>query len=313
MITNIFKRVSIESIVASFFLVYLAFFFNLKISNPQLSFKFLLEKSLFLTTAMMIFNLIIAYNEHRKLNIRFGSQYLISLPVCIFFLYLDGGVDIQKILIGALILFSLNIFSRDFNKSSILKSIFSLGIIYTIMSFVNINLSVFFFSIIFLLKYITDFKKSIISLILSVAVTLQLLLMFTYLITGDFFYHKPEFMSLNISTANNFTENEFIWIILIVITFLIAFFYNKKSELKFSSQNKMLNIFMIFWLIITVLFRFFNLYSGEGKWSMSLIPAAYFIGIWIKEIKKDFWRDILVCSLIIIAVSSKFYFTHTSS
>tara|TARA_X000001036_G_scaffold295634_1_gene274814 strand:+ start:1471 stop:2400 length:930 start_codon:yes stop_codon:yes gene_type:complete len=309
MITNIFKRVSIESIVASFFLVYLAFFFNLNISNPQLSFKLLLEKSLLLTTAMMIFNLVIAYNEFKKLNIRFGSQYLISLPICIFFLYLEGGADLQKILIGILILFSLNIFSRDFNNSSILKSIFSLGIIYTIMSFVNINLSVFFFLIIFLFRYIPDIKKTIIALALSILVTLQLLFLITYLITGDFFYHKPEFMSANISPANNFNENEFIWVILIVIAFLISFFYNKKSELKFSSQNKMLNIFMIFWLIITVLFRYFNLYSGEGKWSMSLIPAAYFIGIWIKRVKKDYQRDILVFSLIFVAITSKIYFS----
>ncbi len=309
MITNIFKRVSIESIVASFFLVYLAFFFNLNISNPQLSFKLLLVRSLFLTTAMMIFNLIIAYNEFRKLNIRFGSQYLISLPICIFFLHLDGGVDFQKILIGILILLSLNIFSRDFNNSSILKSIFSLGITYTIMSFVNINLSLFFFLIIFLLRYITDIKKAIITLALSILVTLQLLFLITYLLTGEFFYHKPEFMSGNISPANNFTENEFIWIILIVIAFLIAFFYKKKSELKFSSQNKMLNIFMIYWLIITVLFRYFYLYSGEGKWSMSLIPAAYFIGIWIKRVKKDSQRDILVFSLIFIAITSKIYFS----
>ena len=309
MITNIFKRVSIESIVASFFLVYLAFFFNLNISNPQLSFKLLLVRSLFLTTAMMIFNLIIAYNEYRKLNIRFGSQYLISLPICIFFLHLDGGVDFQKILIGILILLSLNIFSRDFNNSSILKSIFSLGITYTIMSFVNINLSLFFFLIIFLLRYIPDIKKAIITLALSILVTLQLLFLITYLLTGEFFYHKPEFMSGNISPANNFTENEFIWIILIVIAFLIAFFYKKKSELKFSSQNKMLNIFMIYWLIITVLFRYFYLYSGEGKWSMSLIPAAYFIGIWIKRVKKDSQRDILVFSLIFIAITSKIYFS----
>ena len=309
MITNIFKRVSIESIVASFFLVYLAFLFNLKIAEPQSSFKLLLEKSLILTAAMMIFILIIAYNEHRKLNIRFGSQYLISLPICIFFLYFDGGVDLQKILIGILILFSLNIYSRDFNNSSILKSIFSLGIIYTIMSFVNINLSVFFFSIIFLLRYIPDIKKAIITLALSILATLQLLFLITYLITGDFFYHKPEFMSENISTANNYTGNELIWIILIVTAFLIAVFYNKKRELKFSSQNKMLNTFMIFWLIITVLFRYFNLYSGEGKWSLSLIPAAYFIGIWIMQVKKDYQRDILVFSLIFIAITSKIYFS----
>jgi hypothetical protein len=75
----------------------------------------------------------------------------------------------------------------------------------------------------------------------------------------------------------------------------------------------MLNIFMIFWLIITVLFRYFNLYSGEGKWSMSLIPVAYFIGIWIKGIKKDFLRDMLVFSLILIAITSKIYFSQTSS
>ena len=309
MITNIFKRVSIESIVASFFLVYLAFLFNLKIAEPQSSFKLLLEKSLILTAAMMIFILIIAYNEHRKLNIRFGSQYLISLPICIFFLYFDGGVDLQKILIGILILFSLNIHSRDFNNSSILKSIFSLGIIYTIVSFVNINMSVFFFSIIFLLRYIPDIKKAIITLALSILATLQLLFLITYLITGDFFYHKPEFMSENISTANNYTGNELIWIILIVTAFLIAVFYNKKRELKFSSQNKMLNTFMIFWLIITVLFRYFNLYSGEGKWAMSLIPAAYFIGVLIIQVKKDYQRDILVFSLIFIAITSKIYFS----
>ena len=71
----------------------------------------------------------------------------------------------------------------------------------------------------------------------------------------------------------------------------------------------MLNIFMIFWLIITVLFRYFNLYSGEGKWSMSLIPAAYFIGILIKQVKKDYQRDILVFSLIFIAITSKIYFS----
>jgi predicted branched-subunit amino acid permease len=71
----------------------------------------------------------------------------------------------------------------------------------------------------------------------------------------------------------------------------------------------MLNIFMIFWLIITVLFRYFNLYSGEGKWSMSLIPTAYFIGIWIKRAKEDYQRDILVFSLIFVAITSKIYFS----
>ncbi len=313
MITNIFKRVSIKSIIASFFLTYLAFIFDLEISNPEINLRSLLEKSLILTIVIMIFNLIIAFNEHKKLNIRLGSEYLISLPICIFLFHHDAGTDYQKILIGVMILISLNIFSRDFNNLSILKSIFSLGITFTIMSFVNINLSLFFFSIFFLLKYITDFKKSIISLILSVGVTLQLLLMFTYLITGKFFYQKPEYLAESISATNFFPENEFIWITVLFISFLIAIFQKKKNKLNFTPQNKMLNSFMIFWLVVSVLFRYFNLYSGEGKWSLSLIPTAYFIGIWIKEIKKDFWRDILVCSLIIIAVSSKFYFTHTSS
>jgi len=313
MITNIFKRVSIKSISASFFLTFLAFFFDLNIYNPEITLRYLLEKSLILTITIMVFNLIIAFNEYRKLNIRFGSQYLISLPICIFLFYHDAGTDYQKILVGIMILLSLNIFSRDFNKFSIFRSIFSLGIIFTIISFFNINLSLFFFSIILLLKYITDFKKSIISLTLSVAVTLHLLLIFTYLKTGKFFYQNPEFLSESISVANFFPKNEFIWITIIFIAFLIAIFQKKNNKLDFTPQNKMLNSFMIFWLAVSVLFRYFNLYSGEGRWSLSLMPTAYFIGIWIKEIKKDFWRDILVCSLIIIAVSSKFYFTQTSS
>ena len=152
MITNIFKRVSIKSIVTSFFLTYLAFFFDLNISNPEINLRLLIEKSLILTIAIMIFNLIIAYNELKKLNIRLGSEYLISLPICIFLFYHDAGTDYQKVLMGIMILLSLNIYSRDFTKSSIPRSIFSLGIIFTIMSFVNINLSLFFFLIIFSLK-----------------------------------------------------------------------------------------------------------------------------------------------------------------
>ncbi len=313
MITNIFKRVSIKSIITSFFLTYLAFFFDLNISNPEINLRLLIEKSLILTIAIMIFNLIIAYNELKKLNIRLGSEYLISFPICIFLFYHDAGTDYQKVLMGIMILLSLNIYSRDFTKFSIPRSIFSLGIIFTIMSFVNINLSLFFFLIIFLLKYMTNFKKAIISLILSVIVTLQLLLMVTYLKTGKFLYQKPKYFSENISTANFSSENEFIWITVIFMAFLIAIFQMKNNKVKFLPQNRMLSTFMIFWLAVSVIFRYFNLYSGEGKWSMSLIPTAYFIGILIKEIKKDFWRDILVYSLIFIAVSSKFYFTHTSS
>ncbi len=123
MITNIFKRVSLKSITASFFLTYLAFVFDLDISNPEINLISLLEKSLILTIVIMIFNLIIAFNEHKKLNIRLGSEYLISLPICIFLFHHDAGTDYQKILIGIMILISLNIFSRDFNKCRFSSSV----------------------------------------------------------------------------------------------------------------------------------------------------------------------------------------------
>lgn len=303
MITNIFKRVSIKSVIVSFFLTYLAFIFNLYVSDDQTSYKVLLEKSLLLTIVIMIFNLIIAYNEQRKLNIRFGSQYLISLPVCIFLFYYDAENDFQDFLMTTLILFSLNIFSRDFNKSSILKSIFGLGIVFTTMSFVNINLSIFFFSIIFLFRGLINKEKAYISLVCSVAVTLQFLFISTYLITGKFFYRKLEY----ISATNFFPENEFIWITIIVIAFVIGVFHKRKNKINFSPQNKILNAFMLFWLITSVFFRYLNIYPGEGRWILSLMPTAYFLGIAIKEIKKDFWKDFAVISLIFVAIISKLY------
>ena len=85
------------------------------------------------------------------------------------------------------------------------------------------------------------------------------------------------------------------------------------SIVKFSDRGKSSNanynvkIFMLFWLLISIFFRVFNLYQDSTLWLLSFIPSAYLLGIIFERFEKQINREFLFYSLSIFGIISKIF------
>jgi hypothetical protein len=64
---------------------------------------------------------------------------------------------------------------------------------------------------------------------------------------------------------------------------------------------------MFLWLVISILFRSLDLYQGNEKWILSFIPTAFFLGIRIEYVKKEWLKNGLILVLISGAILTKLY------
>ena len=76
---------------------------------------------------------------------------------------------------------------------------------------------------------------------------------------------------------------------------------------KSSNANYNVKIFMLFWLLISIVFRVFNLYQDSSLWLLSFIPSAYLLGIIFERFEKQINREFLFYSLSIFGIVSKIF------
>jgi len=308
MFTNIFKRFSIQAVVVSFFLSLSVNLFNLYWRAAGILYSEILYHSLILTLNVILFIIIIYFSEYKRLKINFGASHLLSFPICILLLYQGDGSNLngQKLIVGIFLLLAGNIFSKEFKKGYKAKDLFNLGMIFTIISFINIYLSFFFISIIFLIPQIIDKQKALISLFLGCFSSLSTLITLTYYYTGQVFYSRPEILNSNFTLENKKVFSELFWISIVIVLMVFSIVkFNDRG--KSSNANYNVKIFMLFWLFISIVFRVFNLYQDSSLWLLSFIPSAYLLGIIFERFEKQINREFLFYSLSIFGILSKIF------
>ena len=264
--------------------------------------------SLILTLNVILFIIIIYFSETKRLKINFGASHLLSFPICILLLYQGDGSNLngQKLIIGLLLLLAVNIFSKEFNQEYKAKDLFNLGMIFTIISFINFYLSLFFISITFLIPQIIEKQKAIISLFLGVFSSLSILMTLNHHITGDIFYVRPDILNSNFTYENVKEFSELFWISIVIVLMVFSIIkFNDRG--KSSNANYNVKIFMLFWLLISIVFRVFNLYQDSSLWLLSFIPSAYLLGIIFERFEKQINREFLFYSLSIFGIVSKIF------
>ena len=310
MVTKIFKRLTIRAIITGFFLTYSANFFVLFCrSSGNLYNQIFIESFIFSLNILLII-ILAAISEARRFNLKFGATHLISFPLCII-LFAEGQlINPQKLIIAFSLLFSANILSKEINKINPVKDLFLLGFIFTSISYINPNLSLFFLSIVLVIIYIPFKQKALISILLGIVAALSILITISHAFTGNIFYTQPEALGSNIFTPFEKNNSELVWISTVIIA-LIASLLMKQKKLQKRSLFDLGNSgnFMSTWLVISIIFRVFDLYEDQSKWLLSYIPTAFFIGNIFETLTKERYREILFYSLLFIGVITNLYKT----
>ena len=123
-----------------------------------------------------------------------------------------------------------------------------------------------------------------------------------------FFYTQSEFLGSHIFTPFENNNSEFVWISTVIIASIASLFMKQKKLQKrslFDLGNS--GNFMSIWLVISIIFRVFDLYEDESKWLLSYIPTAFFIGNIFETLTKERYREILFYSLLFTGVISNLY------
>ena len=303
MITKVFKRLTIRAIITGFFLTYSANFFVLFCrASGNLYNQIFIESFIFSLNILLII-ILAAISEARRFNLKFGATHLISFPLCILLFAQGHFVNPQKLIIAFSLLFAANILSKEINKINPVKDFFLLGFIFTSLSYINPNLSLFFLSILLTILNIPSKQKALISILLGIVAALSILITISHAITGNIFYTQPEILGSNIFTPFDKNSSEFVWISTVIIA-LIASLLMKQKKLQKRSLFDLGNSgnFMSIWLVISIIFRVFDLYEDESKWLLSYIPTAYFIGNIFETLTKVRYSEILFYSLLFVGV-----------
>ena len=308
MVTNIFKRLTIRAIITGFFLTYSANFFVLICRASGNFYNQIFIESFIFSLNILLIIILAAISEARRFNLKFGATHLISFPLCIMLFSEGQFVNPQKLIIAFSLLFAANILSKEINKINPVKDFFVLGFIFTSLSYINPNLYLLFISMFLVIIYIPFKQKALISILLGIVAALLILITISHAFTGNIFYTQPEILGSNIFTPFDKNSSEFVWISTVIIA-LIASLLMKQKKLQKRSLFDLGNSgnFMSIWLVISIIFRFFDLYQDESKWLLSYIPTAFFIGNIFETLTKERYREILFYSLLFVGVISNLY------
>ena len=303
MVTKIFKRLTIRAIITCFFLTYSANIFVLFCRASGNLFNQIFIESFIFSLNILLIIILAAISEARRFNLKFGATHLISFPLCILLFAQGHFVNPQKLIIAFSLLFAANILSKEINKINPVKDFFLLCFIFTSLSYINPNLSLFFPSILLTILYIPSKQKALISILLGIVAALSILITISHAITGNIFYTQPEILGSHIFTPFKDNNSEFVWISIVIIA-LIASLLMKQKKLQKRSLFDLGNSgnFMSIWLVISIIFRVFDLYEDESKWLLSYIPTAFFIGNIFETLTKERYREILFYSLLFVGV-----------
>ena len=307
MFTNIFKSHSILTFMVSFFLTVCAVIFYLYTRNDGEFNPRIFIQGLTLSLSILSLFGIVFLSVTRRISIPFSSIHLLSFPLCFNLFYQDQGLNYEKVILGILFLLALNIFSKDLTKGSSEKSLYSLGVIFTVISFINLSLSIFFLSAFILIIRLNDKRRAIVSLLGGFFLTLQPLLIATYLLTGEFKYSSPFVLVDNLTFNGQSKGTEWGWGFFVIAMLITAIYLSQKKYSGTFKKDNGADAFMLFWLITSIVCRGFNLFEGDGIWLLSFIPTGYFLGNLLALLTRVFYSELLLFAIVAFGVLLKLY------
>ena len=303
MIVKIFNKVGLRAYVFSFaFSLAAIFLINYCKHHKDWSLNNIFE-ILVLWVIFALFTLYVSYLQSKKLSSKLSGIHLLTFPLVFLFFPNGPGLVISKIIIGIILVYSEHLFIRAFFTKPKNKYLFDLSILISIIVLFNKALLIFY-----VFPFLAAFSQKLFSIKSLIA------LLFPILFIPFTFYGLAIIAPLDILGPVNYTlkiqpweyldqtNADWVWFIILSISIYVTIFKRPKGNEKSSAF-----LFMTIWLYSSLFIGFLGLNLGQERWLLSFVPAAFFFGVFIENIRSDRLKNSIIFLGVLFIVFFKLF------
>ncbi len=303
MIVKIFNKVGLRAYVFSFaFSLAAIFLINYCKHHKDWSLNNIFE-ILVLWVIFALFTLYVSYLQSKKLSSKLSGIHLLTFPLVFLFFPNGPGLVISKIIIGIILVYSEHLFIRAFFTKPKNKYLFDLSILISIIVLFNKALLIFY-----VFPFLVAFSQKLFSIKSLIA------LLFPILFIPFTFYGLAIIAPLDILGPVNYTlkiqpweyldqtNADWVWFIILSISIYVTIFKRPKGNEKSSAF-----LYMTIWLYSSLFIGFLGLNLGQERWLLSFVPAAFFFGVFIENIRSDRLKNSIIFLGVLFIVFFKLF------
>ena len=303
MIVKIFNKVGLRAYVFSFaFSLAAIFLINYCKHHKDWSLNNIFE-ILVLWVIFALFTLYVSYLQSKKLSSKLSGIHLLTFPLVFLFFPNGPGLVISKIIIGIILVYSEHLFIRAFFTKPKNRYLFDLSIFISIIVLFNTALLIFY-----VFPILVVFSQKLFSIKSLIA------LLFPILFIPFTFYGLAIIAPLDILGPVNYTlkiqpweyldqtNADWVWFIILSISIYVTIFKRPKGNEKSSAF-----LYMTIWLYSSLFIGFLGLNLGQERWLLSFVPAAFFFGVFIENIRSDRLKNSIIFLGVLFIVFFKLF------
>ncbi|MDG2146788.1 MAG: hypothetical protein P8K14_00990 [Flavobacteriaceae bacterium] len=247
----------------------------------------------------------ITYLETRYAYSNYSSIHLLAFPLAFLFFPHGSGLVVSKFFLGLMLVYSKYVYGKVLFSENSAKNLFDLSFIFSLILIYNNFLAIFYLiPLVMLLQQKYRDIKHLICFFLPVIFVPLFVNAISIVIPDKFFGSFYAFMKLDLWDFTIQSKADFLWGIIIILSVYVTIFYKPKTYEKNSNPENISGFkFMSFWLYASILIGILGLNVGDGRWFLSFIPNAYFVGIFLTKIRSRLIKNYLISfSLIAIII-----------
>ena len=228
------------------------------------------------------FTFFVTFLQTKKSSAKVSGIHLFTFPLVFLFFPNGPGLAVSKIFIGLILVYSEHIFIKALFSKSKNKYLFDLSILISMVVIFNIALLIFFiFPIIVVINQKLYGIKSVIAFLFPI-----LLIPFIFYslatIVPDLFGLVNNTLNIKLWGYSDQTNGDLVWFVILSVSIYCTIFIRPKGN-----EKSLAFLFMTIWLYISFFIGFLGLNLDQERWLLGFVPAAFFFGVFIENMKSD--------------------------
>ena len=301
MIVETFNKVGLKAYTYSFtFSLAVIFLINYCKHHKDWNINNIFE-ILILWIIFAFFIFFVSFLQSKKSSSKLSGIHLLTFPLVFLFFPNGPGLAFSKIVIGLILVYSEHIFVKALFSKSKNKYLFDLSIFISIIVLFNIALLIFYvFPIIVVFKQKLYNIKSLIAFLFPILLIPFIFYSLTSIVPYDLFGFANNTLNIQPLGYSDLTNVDWIWFLILSVSIYVTIFIRPKGNEKSSAF-----LFMTIWLYLSFFIGFLGLNLDQERWLLGFVPAAFFFGVFIENMKSDRLKNSVIFLAAIFMVIFK--------